>query len=599
MNYPSPGTTASKPNTIIRELDIVPSTPSSPTSALPEIPEKPQEHVRSRQLNLPPSSRSSEDASTRALTSQARSDPGRDYGRRLIEILRKYATFIGPGFIIAVAYIDPGNYSTDVSAGAQFEYKLLFILLLTNFFAMFLQTLSCKLGTVTGMNLAEVCRERCPFWLNVLLYIAFEAAILATDLAEVIGTAIALNILFKIPLVAGVAITMVDVLIVLAAWRPDGSMRATRYFEIGVTLLVLMVIGCFVALLARIDTINGVDVVKGYLPNATAFSKEGIYSSLSIMGAVVMPHSLILGTGLTQPRLREFDLKHGLIDKHHTISANHNNAPTTTTNTANNDVEDVRPSNESIIEVKYRPSLRAVKSILTYSIVELCLSLVTFALFVNSAILIVAGATLYGVEGAADADLFGIHSLLSSRLAPVAGTLFALALLASGQSAGIVCTMAGQLVSEGFFRWTIRPWLRRLITRSIAVLPCILVAGTVGRQGLADVLNGSQVALAILLPIIIFPLVYFTSSKQVMRIPLNQDDDDNDDREDEAAGRAFEMTQLQERHQGDSPQQESDRRYKLMPNKMYVQVIGWLVWLFITGLNVYLIAILASGKAQL
>jgi metal iron transporter len=484
-----------------------------------------------------------------------------------IRILRKYASFIGPGFIIAVSYIDPGNYSTDVAAGAMFEYKMLFVLFLTNLFAIFLQSLSCKLGCVTGLNLPELCRQQFPLWANIILYIIFEAAILATDLAEVIGTAIALNILFKIPLVAGVAITRVDVLIVLAAWRPDGSMRATRFFELGVAILVMMVIACFIALLVRIDNIDAAAVVKGYLPNNTAFSKAGIYTSLSIMGAVVMPHSLILGTGLAQPRMRSYDLRHGYISKEVRIS----------------DMPDAE---------KYQPSLAAVRSVLPYSIVELSLSLITFALFVNSAILIVAGSTLYNVDGAADADLFGIHGLLSSRLSPVAGTLFAIALLASGQSAGVVTTMAGQLVSEGFFQWTIRPWLRRLITRSIAILPCILVAGLAGRQGLATVLNASQVALSILLPFITFPIVWFTGSSKIMRVSmvslprrseeqrLTSDVDDRDE--------------VQE-----DPVEEPDVERKDMSNNWFTQLIGWAIWATITGLNSYLIIILATGQASI
>ncbi|ORY80366.1 Nramp family manganese ion transporter [Protomyces lactucae-debilis] len=465
-----------------------------------------------------------------------------------VRILRKYVTFIGPGFIIAVSYIDPGNYSTDVAAGALFEYKMLFVLFLTNLFAIFLQSLSCKLGCVTGLNLPELCRQQFPLWANIILYVIFEAAILATDLAEVIGTAIALNILFKIPLVAGVAITMIDVLIVLFAWRPDGSMRATRYFELGVAILVVMVIACFIALLIRIDTIVATDVLKGYLPNSTAFSKSGIYTSLSIMGAVVMPHSLILGTGLAQPRMRAYDIRHGYISKEVRISD--------------------MPDSE-----KYKPTLAAVRSVLPYSIVELSLSLITFALFVNSAILIVAGSTLFNVDGAADADLFGIHDLLSSKLSPVAGTLFAIALLASGQSAGVVTTMAGQLVSEGFFNWTMRPWLRRLITRSIAILPCILVAGLVGRSGLAIVLNASQVVLSILLPFITFPIIWFTGKSAIMRVNV---------------------VSLPRR----SEEVQADVERKDMSNSKLTQLLGWGIWLTITGLNCYLIILLARGQAK-
>lgn len=479
-------------------------------------------------------------------------------GSKAFHVMRKYLTFIGPGFLIAVSYIDPGNYSTDVAAGALFEYKMLFILLLTNGFAIFLQSLSCKLGCVTGYNLPELCREQFPLWLNIVLYIIFEIAILATDLAEVIGTAIALNILFKIPLVAGVAITMVDVLIVLFAWRPDGSMRAIRYFEIGVALLVIMVICCFIALLAKVKGIDAGSVFKGYLPNSTAFSKDGIYTSLSIMGAVVMPHSLILGTGLTQPRMRQWDIRNGFISKEVLIS----------------DSPDVE---------KYKPSLGAVKSTLSYSIVELSVSLMTFALFVNSAILIVAGSTLFKVDGASDADLFGIHDLLASILTPAAGTLFAIALLASGQSAGIVVTMAGQLVSEGFFRWTLRPWLRRMITRSIAILPCIVVAGIVGRSGLAGVLNASQVALSILLPFITFPIVLFTGQKKIMRVPS-------------ISRPRRSIDQLDHERNSEPSGDEEGRRieYIDMSNSKLTQIFGWAIWLTITGLNIYLIVILAK-----
>ncbi|CCG81022.1 Transporter protein smf2 [Taphrina deformans PYCC 5710] len=486
--------------------------------------------------------------------------------RNLIRILRKYLTFVGPGFIIAVSYIDPGNYSTDVAAGALFQYKMLFILLLSNAFAIFLQSLSCKLGCVTGYNLPELCRAQFPFWLNILLYVFFEVAILATDLAEVIGTAIALNILFKIPLVAGVAITMIDVLIVLCAWKPDGAMRATRYFEIGVAILVAMVVCCFIALLTKISDIEVKTVLKGYLPNSTAFSKSGIYTSLSIMGAVVMPHSLILGTGLTQPRMMDWDVQHGVY------------------------TEDLYEQDSSLC-TKYIPSLGAVRHTLSYSIVELTLSLMTFALFVNSAILIVSGATLFGVSGAADADLFGIHDLLSTILSPAAGTLFAVALLASGQSAGIVTTMAGQLVSEGFFKWTIRPWLRRLITRSIAVLPCIIVAGLVGRSGLAQVLNASQVALSILLPFITFPIILFTSKQHIMKVATN--------------ARAIATSEIQHDHvpvQNENTNHSFAQQHEVnevpqfmdMSNSRLITTLAWMIWLTIAGLNTYLIVILAQ-----
>ncbi|KAI7212386.1 hypothetical protein KC343_g1624 [Hortaea werneckii] len=268
-------------------------------------------------------------------------------------VLRRYAKFVGPGFMISVAYIDPGNYATDVAAGASYRFQLLFMILLSNIFAIFLQFLCIKLGSVTGLNLAEMSKAHFPSWLNYLLYFFAESAIIATDIAEVIGTAIALNLLLNVPLVAG------------------------------------------------------------------------LYQACGILGATVMPHSLYLGSGIVQARLKEHD--------------DENRVPALAT------AED-----GSEPEEKYRPSLSAIRSCLSYSIIENSISLFTFALFVNSAILIVAGASLYTVTGADNADLFGIHELLSSTMAPIAGTIFALALLLSGTSAGIVCTIAGQMAKTGY-----------------------------------------------------------------------------------------------------------------------------------------------------
>ncbi|KAJ8101541.1 natural resistance-associated macrophage protein-domain-containing protein [Lipomyces tetrasporus] len=466
----------------------------------------------------------------------------------------KYLRFVGPGFMIAVAYIDPGNYSTDVAAGAMFRFDLLFVVMLSNIFAIFLQSLCAKLGSVTGLDLAQMCRAHFPRWLCVLLYILAETAIIATDLAEVIGTAISLNILFKVPLVAGVAITIVDVLIVLVAYKPNGSLKGIRWFEYAVAVLVLAVVICFCVELGTIKGTSAGEVFRGFLPSKTVVSHEGLYYSCGILGATVMPHSLYLGSGLVQPRLREYDEKAG----------NFTSSP-----------------NDSLEDIKYRPSLDAIRHALQYSIVELALSLVTFALFVNSSILIVSGATLSDTPGAADADLFSIHDMLSSHLSPAAGTVFALALLFSGQSAGIVCTLAGQMVSEGFLHWTMRPWLRRLVTRAVAIVPCIVVAGAVGREGLAEVLNLSQVILSILLPFVSAPLIYFTCRRKYMRVPLLATPDtaaDADDADDD-----FE------------PRREVG--YADLSNNWLVTTTGVLIWLFISGLNVYLIVLLGMGEA--
>ncbi|CAN9081143.1 unnamed protein product [Alternaria alternata] len=416
-----------------------------------------------------------------------------------IEVVRKYLKFVGPGFMVAVAYIDPGNYATDVAAGASFEYKLLFIVLMSNIFAIFLQSLCIKLGSVTGMNLAENCRAHLPRWMNYTLYFFAESAIIATDIAEVIGTAIALNILIKVPLVAGCALSIVDVLIILIFYSPSGTMRALRGFEYFVALLVLGVVICFCFELSKIHASVG-EVFDGFVPSSTLVKSQALYQACGILGATVMPHSLYLGSGIVQPRLREYD------DQNNSTS--------------------FRDTDESSLsdELKYRPSLAAIKHCMSYSIAELAISLFTFALFVNSAILIVSGASLYGQSEAIDADLFSIHKLLSRSIAPVAGTIFALALLLSGTSAGIVCTIAGQMVSEGQLNWTMKPWLRRLITRSISITPSIIIAGSVGQDGLSKALNGSQFALSVILPFVSAPLIWFTCRAQYMKVAVRSDD---------------------------------------------------------------------------
>ncbi|RYN16655.1 Manganese transporter [Alternaria tenuissima] len=464
---------------------------------------------------------------------------------RASKILRKYATFIGPGFMVAVAYIDPGNYATDVAAGATFRFKLLFIVLMSNIFAIFLQSLCIKLGSVTGMNLAENCKANLPPWLNYVLYVFAESAIIATDIAEVIGTAIALNILLNVPLVAGCAISIVDVLIILIFYRPSGTMRALRAFEFFIMALVLGVVICFCFELSKIKAPVG-DVFRGYLPSSTLVKPQALYQSCGILGATVMPHSLYLGSGIVQPRLREFDESN---------------------NTAVVEIDSIND------QIKYKPSLAAIQSCMSYSIVELAVSLFTFALFVNSSILIVAGASLHGLPEADDADLFSIHTLLSRSIAPVAGTLFALALLLSGTSAGIVCTISGQMVSEGQLNWTIKPWLRRLITRLISITPSIIIAGAVGREGLGKALEGTQVALSVILPFVSAPLIWFTSRSQYMNVSVLSDGDGTTNAE------------------GDGDQ------HVQMRNHWITVVLALLIWGIIVVMNVALLVLSGMGLA--
>ncbi|KAJ6028120.1 hypothetical protein N7540_003696 [Penicillium herquei] len=460
--------------------------------------------------------------------------------------LAKFGRFIGPGFLIAVAYIDPGNYATDVSAGAEFKYALLFIVLLSNLFAILLQSLCVKLGTVTGLNLAENCREHLPPWLVYILYFFAEAAIIATDIAEVIGSAIALNLLLNIPLVAGCAITLVDVFFLLIFWRPNGSMWGLRLFEFFVMGLVLAVVICFCIQLSMIKDQSVGEVFRGYLPSSAIVKSEGLYQSCGILGATVMPHSLFLGSGVVQSRLKDFDVTAGY-------------------------VESTVPLGSNGGEVEYRPSIHAIRGCLKYSIIELALSLFTFALFVNSAILIVAGASLYDVPGGDDADLFGIHSLLSSSISPAAGLVFALALLLSGISAGIVCTMAGQMVSEGMLNWSVKPWIRRLVTRSISIIPAIVIAASIGKEGLDTALTASQVALSVILPFVSAPLIWFTCFNRYMTVKTESESADGEN--------------------------EVEIEDVPMRNSLFTSVIAVLVWLLIVIMNVALLVLVGMGKA--
>ncbi|KAJ9661133.1 NRAMP-like transporter smf-3 [Neophaeococcomyces mojaviensis] len=472
----------------------------------------------------------------------------RQTASRVTDVLVKYARFVGPGFLVAVAYIDPGNYATDVGAGASTQYAHLFVILMSNLFAIFLQSLCIKLGSVTGLDLAENCRKHLPRWMVYVLYVLSEGAIIATDVAEVVGTAIALNLLLKVPLVAGCAISLVDVFLLLLFYNPDGSLTRLRIFEYFVMFLVLGVMICFCIQLSYIRDTSIGDVFRGYIPSSAVIEGNGVYLSCGILGATVMPHSIFLGSGVVQPRLRQFDEQNmSIIVQAETYRRSQN------------------------LEDKYRPTIGAIRSCLKYSIVELATSLFTFALFVNSAILIVAGSSLYNNPEAPDADLFSIHDLLVRTISPAAGVLFALALLLSGTSAGIVCTMAGQMVSEGMLRWKLRPWLRRLMTRSISIIPSIIIAAAVGKEGLNQTLTASQVALSVALPFVTAPLLWFTCKSSIMTVSSDEN------------GRRFD---------GEGASTKVNMR-----NGWIVAILGALIWLVLVIMNVALIVLAAMGKA--
>lgn len=279
-----------------------------------------------------------------------------------------------------------------------------------------------------------------------------------------------------------------------------------------------------------------------------------------------MPHSLYLGSGIVQPRLRDYDTRRGLIPPEPLSSAS--------------------STNNGIDKAYYIPSLAAIRHSLNVSILELGIALFTFALFVNSAILIVAGASLYNNPEALEADIFSIHDLLSASISPAAGTIFALALLLSGVSAGIVCTIAGQMVSEGALNWKLRPWVRRLVTRSISITPSIIIAGAVGRPGLNAALNGSQVALSIVLPFVTAPLIYFTCHDKYMTVQPGMG---RFHAEVDRAGVAFFGRPVT------AGQGESDGAVK-MGNSWYTAIFAVLVWLIIAVMNVANLVLLGKGE---
>jgi len=526
-----------------------------------------------------------------------------DSKNRLVQVLLKYMKFVGPGLMVSVSYMDPGNYSTAVAAGSAHRYKLLFSILVSNFMAAFWQCLCAKLGAVTGLDLAQNCKKHLPYGLNIALYILAEIAIIATDLAEVVGTAISLNILFDVPLALGVVLTVVDVLIVLMAYKPNGSMKWIRVFEAFVSVLVVMTVICFGIELFYADLGPAKEIFKGFLPSRAVIDADGLYLSLAILGATVMPHSLYLGSGVVQPRLRDYDINKGYYKP---------------------DLNDVENNHDN-----YKPSFEAINETLHYTMAELLVSLFTVALFVNCSILIVSGATLYGTtQNSEEADLFSIYKLLCSTLSKSAGTIFVVALLFSGQSSGIVCTLSGQMVSEGFLNWTIAPALRRSATRAVAITPCLILVLVAGRNGLSGALNASQVVLSLLLPFVSAPLLYFTSNKKIMRVRVNGNNDcqqytksttgsidkfaphfSAEQEQDEYM--VDESIELQDLVESNSKQSNintntktsiidsSDNvipEYKDMSNGPFTTIAAIAVWLLVSVLNFYMLVSFASNQ---
>ena len=378
-------------------------------------------------------------------------------------VLRKLLTFAGPGFLIAVGYMDPGNWATDLAAGSRYNYSLLWVIFLSNLMAILLQSLSLKLGVVTGRDLAQACRERYGRRMSFFLWILAEVAIAACDLAEVIGSAIALQLLFHIPLVIGVVITGFDVLLLLLLEN-----RGFRYIEAIVITLTATISICFglEMLFSRPEwalAMHGMFVPDGVILHDPMM----LYIAIGILGATVMPHNLYLHSSIVQTR-----------------------------------------------DFARTPEGR--REALRYCNIDSAVAL-TIALLVNAAILIVSAATFYRAGRHDVAEIQDAYKLMSPLLGVTAASgIFALALLASGQNSTLTGTLAGQIVMEGFLKMRARPWLRRLITRLVAIVPAVIVTVVAGESGTARLLIFSQVVLSMQLSFAVVPLVIFTGDRKLM-----------------------------------------------------------------------------------
>ncbi|MCK0209188.1 Nramp family divalent metal transporter [Starkeya koreensis] len=372
----------------------------------------------------------------------------------------RFAAFLGPGYLVATGYMDPGNWATSLAGGSRFGYSLLVVALLSNMIAILLQALCSRLGIASGRDLAQACRDAFPRSVGFVLWILAEAAICATDLAEVIGTAIGLNLLFGIPLEIGVVITALDVFLIL--WLQN---LGFRFVEALIVALLFVIATCFGIQIALADP-NWGDVIRGFAPTTDIVTNpDMLYLALGILGATVMPHNLYLHSAIVQTR-----------------------------------------RHEDTLEGK-REAIRLATWDSTLALM--------FALTINASILILAASTFHAGGTGEIADLGKAHELLNPLLgSALAPTLFAVALLCCGLSSTVTATIAGQAVMEGFLNIRLAPWLRRLITRAIAIVPAASVTIAYGESGAGALLILSQVILSLQLPFAIVPLIMFTSDRR-------------------------------------------------------------------------------------
>jgi manganese transport protein len=375
---------------------------------------------------------------------------------------RKLFAFAGPGYLVAVGYMDPGNWATDLAGGARFGYTLLTVIMVSNLMAILLQALAARLGIASGRDLAQACRDHYSRPVTIVLWLLCEIAIAACDLAEVIGAAIALNLLFGLPLIWGVVLTSLDVLMVLYLQH-----HGFRFVEALVVGLILLIAGSFAVELYLAKPALA-PMLTGFIPRADIVrNPEMLYIAIGILGATVMPHNLYLHSSIVQTR-------------------------------------------------KYLDTPESKKEAIRFATIDSSVALM-FALFINAAILVMAAAAFHGSGHEAVADIGDAYQLLSPLLGTkLASVLFAVALLCSGQNATLTGTLAGQIVMEGFINIRLRPWLRRLITRLIAIIPAVIVVWLYGEKGTGQLIILSQVVLSLQLPFAVFPLVMFTGDPHKM-----------------------------------------------------------------------------------
>jgi len=375
---------------------------------------------------------------------------------------RKLFAFAGPGYLVAVGYMDPGNWATDLAGGAQFGYRLLSVILISTFMAILLQALAARLGIASGRALAQACRDSYSRPTTITLWVLAEVAIAACDLAEVVGAAIALQLLFGIPLAWGVGLTALDVLVILYVQR-----LGFRYVEAIVVALVVGIAGCFAIELAMAKP-SLLGIFASFAPRPEiARNPEMLYIAIGILGATVMPHNLYLHSSIVQTR-------------------------------------------------KYGDAVESRREAIRFATIDSTIALM-LALGVNAAILIMSAATFHGTGHEDVADISVAYQLLTPLLGTVlASKLFGVALLMSGQNATLTGTLAGQIIMEGFLLLRIRPWLRRLITRLAAIVPAFIVVLIAGEHGAGQLLLLSQVILSMQLPFAIFPLIRFVSDPRKM-----------------------------------------------------------------------------------